>query len=996
MIKGNLSSFSLGEIFQSLAVNNHTGTLKIVEKNAEEKYIYFSRGEISLFSIRTHPSLRIGEILIRQGKISKADLQKALEQQKESAELLGKILMKNCGLKQEDIQQALETKICEEIYDLFLLTDAEFEFYVNHFPEEIFDSFQRNLRITINTYSVLMEGVRRADEWRVIQKKLQTFNEIFTLAVAPAEIEPQNPMEEALLKMLDGKTNVRRLFEKFPGSRFDCCKLIFEFLEAGRIRPLTLEECRAGGSQATSKKDFERSIDFLQFGVELSPNRPEPLCLLGQSLIEIGRDQPGRECLLKAAQLYFQSGQFQEVIQYGGPLVIHFPQNESLLEMVFQAALNCGKLSLLEACGDKLADLLVAKGALVHAAEVLSKVAGHFPKDLNRKIRIATLLKEAGDLSGAIARYEEAAASITGHSRISEKIRILRLIFEIAPDRQDIKQEVSNLLSLQQKLEHRKKRRITIAGAGIILLLVSMVVPILYEIKARELVSHAWRLEQMSLNSGDFKAAKVAYEKVLDSYGLSLQVQESRVALERISTFEHLKEEKVLMEKKRQESLQEEKLRLARDSFTAMVDEAKGLEERGEYQEAFNIYKKLSEEFQDIPKVQSLLFPLVITTNPRGCFVQLNGANLGAAPLVIHKRKGETLSIQFSRTGCESTQRTAVVGESWRLHVDMNLRPLSEFKLSGPVHQAADLQEGDLYLASRDGTFYAASLETQALKWQRQIGKFGDVPSNPLYTPAEIILGNVSGEVAAISRKTGKSRWRINTGAAVAAMPAISPDGKWAAVGDLEGKVSLINHVEGKFSSSFTAENEILYAPAFWENLLLAASEDNHLYFLSVPELKLVHAETFTHEIDCDLMVRENSLFYSTRNGVLHRYHLARRRLEWSCSLGDRLSTQLILHGNSILLGTRAGKVLSLQLQGGSSDWSLAASSSALGEFTMVDDQLVLGTVGGEILAVSLTRHSVDWKFRSDEAVIKAPLVWKNHLYAITVSGKIFVLEIFK
>src|SRR5262245_10386144 len=41
MLKGNLSSFSLGEIFQSLAINNHTGTLKITTKDGGQKCIYF-------------------------------------------------------------------------------------------------------------------------------------------------------------------------------------------------------------------------------------------------------------------------------------------------------------------------------------------------------------------------------------------------------------------------------------------------------------------------------------------------------------------------------------------------------------------------------------------------------------------------------------------------------------------------------------------------------------------------------------------------------------------------------------------------------------------------------------------------------------------------------------------------------------------------------------------------------------------------------------------
>jgi len=133
MLKGNLSSFHLGEIFQSLAVNNHTGTLKISTRDGSRSALLLSR-RISLFSSGTRESLLIGEILLRQKKLTQASIDLALQEQKSTGELLGKVLLRKGLIDKDDLRLALETKIREEIYDLFLLTDADFEFYIDHLP----------------------------------------------------------------------------------------------------------------------------------------------------------------------------------------------------------------------------------------------------------------------------------------------------------------------------------------------------------------------------------------------------------------------------------------------------------------------------------------------------------------------------------------------------------------------------------------------------------------------------------------------------------------------------------------------------------------------------------------------------------------------------------------------------------------------------------------------------------------------------------------------
>ena len=66
-LKGNLEVLNLSDIFQSLSLNQHTGTL-VVRDGKREKQIYFSGGEIALFS--SDKRLRLGDMLVGAGKLS--------------------------------------------------------------------------------------------------------------------------------------------------------------------------------------------------------------------------------------------------------------------------------------------------------------------------------------------------------------------------------------------------------------------------------------------------------------------------------------------------------------------------------------------------------------------------------------------------------------------------------------------------------------------------------------------------------------------------------------------------------------------------------------------------------------------------------------------------------------------------------------------------------------------------------------------------------------
>ena len=281
MLKGDLSSFSLGEIFQSLAINNHTGTLRITSRDSD-KLIYFDQGDIRRFSHGTSKELRIGEALVRLGKITTDDLEDAYGAEEKTSTSFGIALLKKGLVTKDDVVTALTIKIQEELYDLFLWTSGHFEFQMNHCLDDSFDELQKSAGVKITTNSVIMEGLRRLDEWHVIHTRIKTYNEIFVRTTGrPDGLED---LDDQFLDSIDGTRPVHELFESYCGSRFALCKLLLDLFEAGHVRFLTVEECLEKSKVFLRRKQYVYATHNVRFATELQPKRADLFTMLGAAL----------------------------------------------------------------------------------------------------------------------------------------------------------------------------------------------------------------------------------------------------------------------------------------------------------------------------------------------------------------------------------------------------------------------------------------------------------------------------------------------------------------------------------------------------------------------------------------------------------------------------------------------------------------------------------------------------------------------------------------
>src|SRR5450830_369154 len=224
-IAGNLRTMQLSELLQWLSAGLKTGTL--VGRGAPgEKRIYFDNGRVTSSS-STLEREHLGRFLVGFGFITEEELIRALEVQQESRILLGKILVMIGAIKEDELADHVRLKAAETIYDIFLWTEGSFAFIDGEIPS------LPMVPISSDVTGIVMEGLRRYDEWQRIKTRIPTMRAIPAVVMPVEEELPERD------KMILGATNGRRAIDQIAlethNPDFHVAKLIYDLMLTGHV-----------------------------------------------------------------------------------------------------------------------------------------------------------------------------------------------------------------------------------------------------------------------------------------------------------------------------------------------------------------------------------------------------------------------------------------------------------------------------------------------------------------------------------------------------------------------------------------------------------------------------------------------------------------------------------------------------------------------------------------------------------------------------------------
>jgi hypothetical protein len=267
-LEGTIKDFGLPDIFQLIGLQRKTGLLTL-KNDKEQVTVTFENGMVVMAdSSSKRLEDRLGNVLVKQGKLAKERLDEALSTQKATLQRMGHILTTGNYITVKDLKEALQVQVSQLVFKVFRWRDGEYHFE----PADSVDYDRENFTPMSSDF-ILMEGIRMVDEWPIIEKKIPSMDIVLRPVVDPSMIEVVDGGEsggDVLAGLSDGRRSAagsfskislgaeeERIYRKVDGTRtvqgiidatglaeFEVCRVLFDLLNRNIISSAGRGEAR--------------------------------------------------------------------------------------------------------------------------------------------------------------------------------------------------------------------------------------------------------------------------------------------------------------------------------------------------------------------------------------------------------------------------------------------------------------------------------------------------------------------------------------------------------------------------------------------------------------------------------------------------------------------------------------------------------------------------------------------------------------------------------
>jgi tetratricopeptide (TPR) repeat protein len=309
-IEGPLAELSIQDVLQLLELAHKTGVLTVrSERLNDEAIIHLSRGAI-VFAVRRRSTRRLGQLLIRAGKLTQRELDRALEMQRsDPTRRLAEILLEMGSVGEEELERQLRFQMEETIYEVMPWDEGYFKF------EERGEIGDQRLLARVRVESLLMEGARRIDEWTRLEAKVPSPEAVPVLAAnADREATPLELRSDEweVLAEIDGERDVRQLAADLGRSAFDVAKIVYGLISTGVLEVMERQSRIPELELSKTIEDVEglltsgRAEEAQKLATQLEtsyPERADLAVLTGRALVAQNRMRAATESFSRAVGL---------------------------------------------------------------------------------------------------------------------------------------------------------------------------------------------------------------------------------------------------------------------------------------------------------------------------------------------------------------------------------------------------------------------------------------------------------------------------------------------------------------------------------------------------------------------------------------------------------------------------------------------------------------------------------------------------------------------
>ncbi len=228
---GQLSDARLPRLLRSLQRGQATGVLTVT-RNDQTKLIYFRSGDI-IFASSRYEDDRLGEMLLKWGKITYPQYEMSVRLLKETGKRQGMILVEQGVLSPKDLFQAVTAQVKEIILSLFTWLEGDYSFEERPLPtDEVFT-------LRMSSGSLIYEGIRRNTDFTRLCRLLPPFETVLAMTADPRDLfQPISvtQAEREFLLLVDGERTIRELLADTMLSALQTVQALHFLLSAGIVQ----------------------------------------------------------------------------------------------------------------------------------------------------------------------------------------------------------------------------------------------------------------------------------------------------------------------------------------------------------------------------------------------------------------------------------------------------------------------------------------------------------------------------------------------------------------------------------------------------------------------------------------------------------------------------------------------------------------------------------------------------------------------------------------
>lgn len=229
--RGNIRDVSLVKILVQLNRNRRTGTLSLTTP-LFTKNIYLSEGDL-IFASSTYEDDRLGEMLLKAGKISVEQYDKSVEILKSTTnKRQGAILVELGYLTPKDLFWGVKYQVNEIIHSMFIAEEGDYEFREGELPT------QEVITLRMSVGNLIYSGVNKIVNWTRIRKEMPHTDSVLKLSEDPLSLFQDielTQQDKKILSLVDGKRTIKEIIDSSWMGSFEALKILYVLWSIGMV-----------------------------------------------------------------------------------------------------------------------------------------------------------------------------------------------------------------------------------------------------------------------------------------------------------------------------------------------------------------------------------------------------------------------------------------------------------------------------------------------------------------------------------------------------------------------------------------------------------------------------------------------------------------------------------------------------------------------------------------------------------------------------------------